>query len=318
MISDAPSLRPLVSAAGRDADTAIDTLAGMYAGKRWQSGPIDDDYWFRYVAVGDEHVSIRRSQLHGTLRGDIAVEDEVVVQWLEHGAARLDVGGDEIRMQPGIPTMFPMGRRFEVVCADWDQRLVHLSADLVRDVAAERHLLSGPLTLTHPSPANPDVIEQWRAVVGGALHTLRRDGQDSLAWYEARRDVARSVLRLFPLQAEHLSTDGGRRSDRQVRLAVEFMHAHAAERLSIAAIAAAVGMSVRGLQVAFQRNFGTTPMTYVHDVRLSRAHDELQTADPSTASVAGVARRWGFRHMGRFSSAYASRFGEYPRRTLRH
>ncbi|MFP5477787.1 MAG: helix-turn-helix domain-containing protein, partial [Gammaproteobacteria bacterium] len=33
--------------------------------------------------------------------------------------------------------------------------------------------------------------------------------------------------------------------------------------------------------------------------------------------VAGVALRWGFGHLGRFSADYRARFGEYPSETVR-
>jgi transcriptional regulator GlxA family with amidase domain len=33
--------------------------------------------------------------------------------------------------------------------------------------------------------------------------------------------------------------------------------------------------------------------------------------------VAGVALRWGFAHMGRFSNEYKQRYGESPSKTLR-
>ncbi len=39
------------------------------------------------------------------------------------------------------------------------------------------------------------------------------------------------------------------------------------------------------------------------------------SADETT--VADVARRWGFHHMGRFSNEFLQRSGEYPKNTLR-
>ncbi|MBF4584355.1 AraC family transcriptional regulator [Curtobacterium sp. VKM Ac-2865] len=308
---------PLVSVAGHDTDSAISSLAGMYAGRAWYSRPVDERFWYRYVGVGDDQLSIRRSQMHGYLRGDVAVEGEVVVQWLERGRARVDVGGDEVRMRPGVPTMFPVERRFDMEYEDWDQRLVHVDRDLVLDVAAERWLVDGTLSFDRAAPQDPAAVARWRSAVSGAVHTLREDGQASLAWHEARRTVARALLDLYPLQAELLGAGTGDPAHRRLRAAVEFVHEHVHEPLTVADIAQAAGLSVRGVQDAFQRTLDTTPMAYVRDVRLSRAHEELQSLDPRSASVAEVARRWGFAHMGRFSSTYASRFGEYPRQTLR-
>ncbi|QYI98158.1 helix-turn-helix domain-containing protein [Curtobacterium flaccumfaciens pv. flaccumfaciens] len=309
--------RSLVAVAGQDTDEAISSLAGMYAGKAWYSRALDHDYWFKYVGVGDERLSVRRSQMHGYLRGDVATEGEVVVQWLERGEARVDVGRDEVRMQPGVPTLFPVERRFEMEYQDWDQRLVHLRRDLVLDVAAEDHLVDGTMAFDTTAAPNLTAVGLWRTAVSGALRALREEGDESLAWHEAQRDVARALFRMYPLQAERFPAGYGTRSDGRLRAAVEFIQAHAHEPLTVADIAQAAGLSIRGIQESFQRAFERSPMTYLREVRLGRVHEELRILDPQATSVADVARRWGFAHMGRFASVYANRFGEYPRDTLR-
>jgi AraC-like DNA-binding protein len=45
-------------------------------------------------------------------------------------------------------------------------------------------------------------------------------------------------------------------------------------------------------------------------------HDELTDNGDSHSSVSNVAHRWGFVHLGRFSSAYRRRYGELPSQTL--
>jgi AraC-like DNA-binding protein len=312
-----PKLSTLVAAAGRDTDTAISSLAGLYAGRSWYSRSVDENFWFKYVGVGDEQVSVRRSQLHGYLRGDVATEDEVVVQWLDHGQARVDVGGDEIRMRPGVPVLFPVERRFEVEYQDWDQRLVHLRRDLVLEVASEQNLIAE--TLAFDNQVEPDAasVARWRTAVGGAVRALQTEGPSSLLWHEAQRDVARALLQLYPLHAIALPTGHSERSTARLRAAVDYIHAHAHQPLTVGDIAAAAGLSIRGLQEAFQRIFDQSPLTYVREVRLTRVHHELLALNPGTGRISDVARSWGFGHMGRFSGAYVQRFGEYPRQTLR-
>ncbi|MGC4792182.1 helix-turn-helix transcriptional regulator [Micromonospora sp. DT178] len=62
----------------------------------------------------------------------------------------------------------------------------------------------------------------------------------------------------------------------------------------------------------------TTPMRYVRQIRLERAHRDLQAADPSTGvTVTMIARRWGFTHLGRFSTDYRAAYGSSPSHTLR-
>jgi AraC-like DNA-binding protein len=310
-------VRPLVAVAGTDTGQAIEDLAGMYAGRSWHSSPVDGDYWYRYVGVGDEQMSIRRSQMHGHLRGDVAVEGEVVVQWIDAGRARVDVGRSEVRMQHGVPILFPIERRFAMEYEDWDQRLVHLSRDLVLDVASERHPVSGSLTFDRSVAPTPGAVSQWRGAVAAAMHAVRAGGTSSLAWHEAQRDVARSLFSLYRFQSETLPGGSGERGNVRLRAAIEYIHEHAGEPLTVADIAFAADLSVRAVQDSFQRNLGCAPMNYLRGVRLRHTHDDLLAGDPTTTTVAEIAARWGFAHMGRFSAEYHRHHGEYPRNTLR-
>lgn len=96
----------------------------------------------------------------------------------------------------------------------------------------------------------------------------------------------------------------------------EFINDHAAEALSVTDIARATGMSVRGLQASFQQHLQQTPMEYLREVRLRRAHSDLISADPGRVTVAEVAHRWGFAHAGRFASRYRTSFGVSPSESL--
>lgn len=104
---------------------------------------------------------------------------------------------------------------------------------------------------------------------------------------------------------------------RLVKAAVEIIEADAHLPLTVSAIAARSYGSVRALQEAFRRELETTPMAYMRDVRLRRAHRALVEADPSVATVASIAHDWGFTNLGRFAETHAARYGEPPAVTLR-
>ena len=88
--------------------------------------------------------------------------------------------------------------------------------------------------------------------------------------------------------------------------------------MTVLAVAQAVRMSPRGLQQAFRRVYDTTPMAYLHTVRLAGARRDLISANPTRgATVRDVAARWGFPHASRFSARYKEAFGESPSATLR-
>jgi len=104
---------------------------------------------------------------------------------------------------------------------------------------------------------------------------------------------------------------------RAVRRALDAINDEPERPFSVADLAQVAGMSVRSLQEGFRRHVGCAPMAYLQLVRLGRAHDALRRSDPSRITVAAVANRWGFAHLGRFASVYRTRFGQSPSETLR-
>ncbi len=104
---------------------------------------------------------------------------------------------------------------------------------------------------------------------------------------------------------------------RSIRVAVDIIEAEAERPLTVTALATRSYVSVRALQDGFRRHLGVSPMTYLRQVRLYRAHAMLQQCDPSVATVTSIAHQWGFAHVGRFAEAHAARYGETPAATLR-
>jgi transcriptional regulator GlxA family with amidase domain len=60
-----------------------------------------------------------------------------------------------------------------------------------------------------------------------------------------------------------------------------------------------------------------SPMAYLRQVRLRRAHQDLLFSDPSTETVTSVALRWGFNNLSRFGALHKARYHENPGVTLR-
>ena len=104
---------------------------------------------------------------------------------------------------------------------------------------------------------------------------------------------------------------------RTVRAALNIIDAEAHLPLTVSGIASRVHVSVRSLQDGFRKHLGSSPMAYLRDVRLSRAHEALMRSDPFITTVASIAYEWGFTNLGRFAAAHAARYGEAPAVTLR-
>lgn len=106
-------------------------------------------------------------------------------------------------------------------------------------------------------------------------------------------------------------------STRPVRLVLDAVHDRPEHPFTADELAAVAGVGARWLQMAFRRQLGLSPMAYLHGVRLARAREELTQADPARTTVADVAFRRGFGHLGRFAEKYRERYGELPSETLK-
>ncbi|MCY1552317.1 Regulatory protein PchR [compost metagenome] len=95
-----------------------------------------------------------------------------------------------------------------------------------------------------------------------------------------------------------------------------YIEEHAHEPISIVDMAEYAGVSSRSLFTGFRRFRNTSPMLYLKEIRLRYVQEELQRQSPSSATVTAVAYRWGFSHLGHFTTDYKRRFGESPSETL--
>lgn len=120
-------------------------------------------------------------------------------------------------------------------------------------------------------------------------------------------DEADDELPLLPVKATEAPL---------VEAAETIMRARLEDQLPMREVAAALGISARRLQYAFQRVRGTTPRAWLGGLRLELAQQRL--SDPSeTCTVSRIALECGIAHIGRFAAAYAARYGESPSQTLR-
>ncbi len=312
--------RSTFDVAGVVPDEAVRMYEDAYEGSGFAVDLTERRFGYRFKVVGDDTMTFRSTRFDGRMRGEVEVRDEYVVMWTAEGGGTVDVGRDEVVFGPRMPVMFPNGRPFAFDLGDLRQSLVQFDRRFLEDAAAEVHgVQPGPLVFDHTTTPRPEDLRAWNAHVQRAARiVLGQTPLTPLALHETSRQTAAALLRTFPhtVLAPEVSLPQG--ASGRVRAAVEYMHATAHTPITTTDVAERVGLSVRGLQQAFQRQVGTAPNAMLRGIRLDRINDELRRARPGETTVAAVALRWGFAHLGRFSAAYAQRFGEYPRDTLQH
>jgi AraC family ethanolamine operon transcriptional activator len=82
-------------------------------------------------------------------------------------------------------------------------------------------------------------------------------------------------------------------------------------------ICAALGISAQSLHLSCEEQLGMQPIEYVRRRRMQLVHRALRRGNSETASIADLARRYGFRGPGRFAADYRALYGELPSATLR-
>jgi AraC-like DNA-binding protein len=101
-----------------------------------------------------------------------------------------------------------------------------------------------------------------------------------------------------------------------VRRAEELMRARFDEPFTVADIAETLGIGLRSLQIAFQEHRGHAPREALTRIRLDEVRKRLCQGN-NLGNISHIAMDCGFTHMGRFSKAYHSTFGELPSETAR-
>ncbi|MCC8955401.1 helix-turn-helix transcriptional regulator [Bradyrhizobium sp. Pear77] len=87
-------------------------------------------------------------------------------------------------------------------------------------------------------------------------------------------------------------------------------------KVTLPDLCAEIGVAERTLRMCCRELLGVSPMRYLLLRRLNNARAALRHADPSTASVASIAREHQFFELGRFAATYRAAFGEAPLTTL--
>lgn len=236
------------------------------------------------------------------------------------GNAAVRAGGRELLADARHGIVCGAGQSFEgAFSADCEQFVVRIEREALQ-AHCGREVQFAPV-LDLQAPALQAWLDQVRLLTGSG--TLAQVAQRSAT-------VATEVERLLVLLLLEGQAWSEPRADRAlpppsgarpgvapgcVRRAEAFIESHAADPLRLADIAAAAGVPMRTLLEAFRRFRGHSPMQFLREARLDRAHALLGAGDPGT-QVATVALDCGFTHFGRFAQAYRVRFGQSPSQRL--
>lgn len=235
---------------------------------------------------------------------------------------------------------FSLGGRLTEVSAhrvgivNADQRFRFEASEGFTQIAlrVERHAIdAGWQALTGAPPSSPINFQCEAATSDSAWHALEpvmrslaraaqetRQGPHSPFLHARLEELVVTTLLLnqpHTLSQELLRPAQNARPV-HVRRAERFMLERLGAALTVSDVARACGISVRTLQMAFQRAHGCGPISWLRTQRLDRVHDALCSDSTPRPSIADTALCFGFTHLGEFSTAYRRRFGETASATM--
>ena len=249
--------------------------------------------------------------------------DYYLLQLPLQGRARVRCNGQEAWVGPDtMSVLHPRAQTRMIWSGDCAMIMLQVPSLMLRtDGDADGPLPALILTRSRHDPA----VAAWWQSVTDMTRNLHSHGAQWLrhpAAFGAMEAFLLSGLDLLrpsglaPHAPSTLSSPG---NANRLQRAVDHIHAHVHQALSLTTIAAAACMSPRALEAGFRRRYDTSPLTYARQVRLTHVHLALQLAarEGRSTSLTDVALQHGFVHMGRFAAYYKQYFGCSPSVTLR-
>lgn len=293
-----------------DPAVAATAIAVTHVAHQVDAAPGGTPFVFEERVRGTRLLALESTSCTGTVSGIIEPDSAMMLAWLKSGHGTID--GHPIPI--GRPVLYrnaPQPVRFD----SFQKDALRIDRRIVEETAAERGGWPvGPLEFQpHHVPEGPALAAWWLMVRSVAADVL--NGPDEVP-VERERELARfaasgllTAIPHWPVGEHSPQTKASARLER----AETFLLEHATEPITVADIADAAGLSIRGVQGAFARHHGTTPLAYLRRIRLLLVREQLQAG--TSESVNDIARRTGFAHLGRFAGAYRAEFGELPRQT---
>ncbi|MEU7908844.1 AraC family transcriptional regulator [Actinoplanes sp. NPDC049118] len=287
------------------------------------SGEGPDGAGLRTVFTQLDDVGVNRMHYSARTQLQTAPAGDLIVTHMMSGRYAAARGKDEYLLRPGDVVLILPDHAVEVDFTDIDTFNVRLPRGLLEEVASAQTGISGAdLRFDSPRPVSARLGRHWIQTVSYLTRTVLSDRAlmaNPLIAGQARHLLASTALAVFPntgldAQLRH----PGEVTSQALRRAMAYVEENTDRALTVAEMATAAGVRPRALQLAFRRHRDTTPTQYARRVRMERAHRDLQASDPTTgATVAMIATRWGFTHLGRFSTDYRAVYGTSPSHTLR-
>lgn len=234
---------------------------------------------------------------------------------VEHGGRTAVVAGQAAIISPHGDTTMHWAAKTRALCVEIDSSAVVDALTETLGRKAVRHVEFAPIM-----PTSTGGGQAWTVMLEVFSRQLfQRDGL--LHQPIVAMPFIDSLLRGLLTAANHLHRDAMEHPwlalPQPIRTAIGIMEAEPHLPMTVESLAARTGVSARSLQLGFRSMLDITPMAYLREVRLRRAHQALLESNPSRTTVKSIAYQWRFLNQGRFAAMHTARYGETPSDSLR-
>lgn len=220
------------------------------------------------------------------------------------GTIEFEVQGLRFHSGPGVPFVLQSNQEFRAELSDQTEALV---IQLINTGVA-----SIPRSFRSGDPGLAKILDAY------LIETPFFRNHDHAV--ERTNCLERSLNRYGEGELQALTVDERRilrGKDRRLRKALELMNEEPEQDIDLEAVARASGLSLRNLYYLMKKHTGMTPTAYRRSRRLIKVRESIVCNASNDLRVCNHALKWGFNHLGRFSSYYRDHFGEYPTDTIR-
>ncbi|MEZ6145189.1 MAG: helix-turn-helix domain-containing protein [Planctomycetaceae bacterium] len=273
-----------------------------------QLGPGQMSGLLAHCDLGCSSLHLNQLSLPARGRGVLSVDRWTFVVFPE----RVQGCFNSVPLSSEIVLAYPPGTEFQgtVTSAfhDWvfTVDLDELSQTYAKLFQRELSFRSRGFQLLRPAPATTQQLREL------ASHTLDRSRQSPQLLVDAkvRVHLHERLLELLAAsvhsaaQIEHRPCAVQMSRWQVVRRAEDYMRECADQPISLTTLCMHTHTSERSLRRAFHDVLGVSPINYLTALRMNRVRTELEHASQRSETVASVATRWEFTHLGRFARDY--------------
>ncbi len=251
------------------------------------------------------------------------IEDSYLVKWTLAGEGQLRCGDrTSITSSRSIVVTDPSEHTKIRMTAQCQHLTVRISRRALLDTLAAklRGVPRKALRFDLEIPMDSDFARAWCELVAHICH-VSESAPTALASEGVRKQYSRTLMELLLGVAPHSHTDPlnesvNRATAWHVRRARDYIHEHLSEIISVASIAARVGVTPRTLQNGFRKALNLTPAEYIRRARIEALHRSLLAAD-ETKGVTNAMINLGIVNFGRYAQYYREQIGVSPSTTLK-